>query len=95
MEIQTLMNCCSCYTTHDNAEVTLCHAVVVGPVSTYTHPPCIHKYCDFRYWWMEVSWYLTDHLKSHQVLNNFATVALCSMKSWMNVDEPKTAEADL
>ena len=41
----------SCYTTHDNSEVTLCHAVVVVPVSTQTHPTCIHKYYDLCYWW--------------------------------------------
>ena len=34
-----------CYTTRDNAQVTLQHAVVVVPVSTYTHKICIHKYC--------------------------------------------------
>ena len=34
LEIQTLMKGESCYTTHDNAEVTLRHAVVVVPVST-------------------------------------------------------------
>ena len=33
-EIQILMKVHSCYTTRDNAEVTLRHAVVVVPVST-------------------------------------------------------------
>ena len=36
MEIQTLMKGHSCYTTCDNAQVTLRHVVVVVPVSTLT-----------------------------------------------------------
>ena len=34
MEIQTLVNSSSCYTNHDNAEVSLWHDVVIVPVST-------------------------------------------------------------
>ena len=60
MEIQTFMKGHSCYTTRDNAELILRHVVVVVPVSTWKHQPCIHKYCDFRYWWTAVAWYLTD-----------------------------------
>ena len=85
---------CQCYTTSDNAEVTLWYAVVVVPVSTQTNPPCIHKYCDFRSWWTAVAWYLTDQLKSDQVLNKVVTMYLCSVNIWMTVDEPRTAEVD-
>ena len=94
MEIQTLMKVHSCYITRDNAEVTLRHVVVVVPVSTLTHQPCIHKYCDFHHWWTMVVWYLTDQVKSDRVLKKLATHALCYVKSWMTVDEPRTAELD-
>ena len=94
MEIQTLMKGHSCYTTHNNAEVTLWHAVVVVPVSTYTRPPCIHKYCNFRSWWTAVAWYLEDQLKSDQDLKKLVTMALCSVKIWMTVDDPRIAEVD-
>ena len=94
MEIQTLMKGRSCYTTHDNSEVTLCHAVVVAPVSTLTHPPCIHKYCKLHSRWTAVAWYLTDQLKSDQVSKKLVTVALCSMKICMTVDEVRTSEVD-
>ena len=62
--MQTLMKGHLCYTTSDNTEVTSRHAVVVIPVSTWTHQPCIHKYCDLRYWWTAVAWYLTDQVNS-------------------------------
>ena len=94
MEIQTLMKGFFCYTTRDNSEVILQHVVFVVPVSTYTLPPCIYKYCDFHYWWTAVAWYLMDQLKSHQLLNKLATMALCSVKIWMTVDKLKTSEAD-
>ena len=83
-----------CYTTRDNAELTLWRAVAVVPVSNQTHQPCIHKYCDYHYWWTKVAWYLTDQVKSDQVFKNLATHALCYVKSCMNVDELRTAEAD-
>ena len=35
----------------DNAELTVCRAIVAVPVSTSTYPPCIHKYCNFCSWW--------------------------------------------
>ena len=81
-----------CYTTRDNVEVTLWHAVTVVTVSTQTHPTYIHKYCDFCSYWKAVKWYLTDQAKSGQVLKKLATQALCSVKSWMTVDKPRTAE---
>ena len=77
VEIQTLMKGHSCYTTCDNSEVTLRHVVVVVTVSTYTHQPRIHKYCDFHYWWTAMVWYLTDQEKSGRVLKKLATHALC------------------
>ena len=83
-----------CYTTSDNAEVTLLHVVDVVMVSTYTHQPCIHKYCDFQYWWTAVAWYLMDQEKSDRVLKKLATHVLCYVKSWMTVGEPNTAELD-
>ena len=83
-----------CYTTRNNSEVTLRHAAVVVPVSTETHQPCIHKYCDFHYWWTAVEWYLKDQVKSNQVLNNLATRAFYYVKIWMTVDEPRTSEVD-
>ena len=39
-------------------------------------------------------WYLMDQVKSDQVPNKLATLLLCSVKSWMTVDEPRTAEVD-
>ena len=84
----------SCYTNCDNAEVTLCYDVVVVPMSTQTHPPCIHKYCDFRSWWTAVTWYLIDQLKSDQVSKELVTLELCYVKIWMTVDKPRTAEVD-
>ena len=84
--MQKLMKGHFCYKTCDSSEVTLRHTVVVVPVSTYTHQLCIHKYCDFHYWWMAVSWYLTDQVKSDQVSKKIVTHVLCSMKSCMNVD---------
>ena len=84
----------SCYTTCGNSEVTLRHDVVVVPVSTYTHKPCIHKYCDFHSWWTAVAWYLTDKVKSDQVLKNLATHALCYVKIWTTVEKPSTYELD-
>ena len=84
----------SFYTTSDNSEVTLHHAVVVVPVSTYTHQSCIHKYFNLHSWWTEVAWYLTYHLKSDQVLKKLATLALCSVKIWMDVDGPWISEVD-
>ena len=94
MDIQTLMKGNSCYTTRDNSEVTLRNDVVIMPMSTYTDQPYIHKYCDLHYWWMAVAWYLTHQVKSDQVLKNLATLALCSVKIWMTVDETRTAEVD-
>ena len=81
-----------CYTTRDNAEVKLKHDVVVVPVSTKIHQPCIHKYCDFHSWWTALAWYLTDQVNSNQVLKKLATLALCSVKIWMAVVEQRTAE---
>ena len=94
MEIQTLMNGCLCYTARDNTELTLRHAFVVVPLSTYTHQPCIHKYCDFHYWWTEVAWYLKDQVNSNRVLKKLASHDLCYVKSWMTVDKPRTDEVD-
>ena len=94
MEIQTFMKGLSCYTIHDNSEVILRHAVVVVPVSTHTHQPCIHKYCNFHYWWTAVAWYLTDQVNPEQVLKNLATHELCYVKRWKIVEETKTAEVD-
>ena len=94
VEIQTLMKVHVCYTTRDNAEVTLRHVVVVVPLSTQTHQPCIHKYCDFHYWWTAVAWYLMDQVKSYRVLKKLTTHALCYVKIWMNVDELSTADMD-
>ena len=85
MEIQTFTKGHSCYTTRDNAEVTLKNVVVVVPVSTWTHQPCIHKYCDFHSWWTAVVWYLKDQVKSDRVLMKLATHALCYVESWMTV----------
>ena len=92
MEIQTLMKGYSCYTTCDNSEVTLRHAVVVVLVSTYTHQPYIHKYCDFNYWLMAVAWYFIDQVKSKQVLKNLATLVICYVKIWMTVNELRNAD---
>ena len=94
MEIQTLMKGNLCYTTRYNAEVTLRHAVVIVPVSTYTHQPFIHKYCGFHSWLTAVAWYLMDQVKSDQVLKKLATLELCYVKIWMTVDKPRTAEVD-
>ena len=94
VEKQTFMEGHSCYTTSDNAEVKLRHVVVVVSVSTQIHQPCIHKYCDFHYWWKVVAWYLTDQEKSDRVLKKLATHVLFQVKSWMTVDEPSTAELD-
>ena len=41
-----------------------------------------------------MAWYLTDQVKSDQVLKKLATLALCSVKSWMTIDEPRTFEVD-
>ena len=82
MEIQKLMKVHLCYITCDNSQVTLRNVVVV------------HKYCDFHYWWTAVAWYLTDQVKSDRVLKNLTTHALCYVKSWMAVDEPRTAVLD-
>ena len=84
----------SCYTTRDNSEVTLRHAVAVVPVPTYTHPPCINKYCDLHSWWTSLAWYLTDQMNSYQVSKKLVTLELCSVKIWMTVDEPRSAEVD-
>ena len=92
MEIQILMKGHPCYTTRDNAEVTLWHSVVVVTVSNYKHQPCIHKYWDLNYWWMAVAWYLKDQVKSNWVFKNLATRVLCYVKIWMTVDQPSTAE---
>ena len=83
-----------CYTTRDNSEVTLQHAVVVVPVSTYTHQPYIYKYCDLHYWWTAVEWYLKDQVKSNWVLKKLATHFLCYVKIWITVDKPRTAEVE-
>ena len=87
MDIQTFMKSHSCYTTRVNSEVTLRHAVVVVPLSTYTHQTSIHEYCDFHYWWTAMVWYLMDQVKSDQVSKKLATLVLCSTKSWMTVDK--------
>ena len=94
MKIQTFRRARYCYTTRDNSEVTLRHAVVVVPVSTYTHQLCIHTYCDFRFWWMAVAWYLMDQVKYYWVLEKLATSVLCYVKSWMNVEKLRTADVD-
>ena len=83
-----------CYTTRDNAEVTLCNDVVIVPLSTQTHSLCITKYFDFRSWWMGVSWYLTYQLNSDQVLKKLVILAFFSVNSWMTVDKPRTVEVD-
>ena len=92
MEIQTFMKGRLCYTTSDNAEVTLRHAVFILLVSAYTHQLCIHKYLDFQYWWTAVAWYLTDEVKSNRILKKLVTHVLFYVKSWMTVDKPRTAE---
>ena len=84
-----------CYTTRDNAKVTLQRAVVFFLVSTYTHQPCIHKYFDFHAWWTVVAWYFKYQVKSEQLLKKLATLALFSVKSRMTVDEPRIAEVHL
>ena len=84
----------SCYTTRDNAQVTLQHVVVVVLVSTQTHQPCIHKYGHFHHKWTVVAWYLTDQEKSEQVLKKLATHALCYVKRWMTVYKKRTDELD-
>ena len=94
MDIQISMKGHLCYTTHDNSEVTLWNAVVVLPVSTYKNQPCIHKYCNLHSWWTAVVCYLTDPVKYDQVLKNLATLALCSVKIWVTVEEPMTADVD-
>ena len=94
MEIKKLMKGHSCYTACDNAEVTLRHTVVVFPVSTYTHQPCIHKYFNFHYWWTAVVWYLKDQVKSYQVLKKLVNHALCYVNSWMTVEKPRKSELD-
>ena len=94
MEIQTLMKGHLCYTTSDNAEVTLRHDVVVLPVSNLTHQACIHKYYNLHYWWTALAWYLTDQVKSDRVLNKLATHVLCSVNSWMTVEEQRKYEVD-
>ena len=92
--MQTLMKVRLCYTTRDNAEVTLRNDVVVVPVLTYTYQPFIHKYCDFRYWWAAVAWYLKDQVKSDRLFKKLATHALCYVKIWMTLDKPRTSEVD-
>ena len=94
MDIQTLIKGFSCYTTCDNAEVTLRHDVVFVPVSTYTHQPCIHKYCSFHSWWKAVACYFTDQVKSDQVMKKLANHAFCYLKIWVTVDEPGKSEVD-
>ena len=94
MEIKILMKGHSCYISRDNTEVTLRHAVVVVPVSTYTHQPSIHKYCKFHSWCTAVVLYLIDQVKSNQLLKKLETMALCSVKIWINIDKPSTAEVD-
>ena len=41
-----------------------------------------------------MAWYLTYQVKSDQVLKKLATLELCSVKIWVTVDEPRTAEVD-
>ena len=41
-----------------------------------------------------MAWYFTDQVKYEQVLKNLETLELCSVKSWMTVDKPRTAEVD-
>ena len=41
-----------------------------------------------------MAWYLTDQVKSDQVLKKLATLELCSAKIWVTVDELSTAEVD-
>ena len=83
-----------CYTTRDNSEVKLRRMAVVVMVSTQTHQSCIHKYCDFNYWWTPVAWYLTDQKKYDRVLNKLVTHVLCYVKNWMTVGKRKTSEVD-
>ena len=83
-----------CYTTRNNAEVTLRHTVVVVPLSTKTRQPCIHKYCDFYSWWKAVAWYLTDKVNYDQVLKKLETLLLCYLKIWMTVDKRRKDEVD-
>ena len=35
---------------------------------------------------------MTNKVKSDKVLKKLATLALCSVKIWMTVDKPRTAE---
>ena len=89
-----IINGHSCYTTREYSEITLNNSVVIFLVSNYTHQPCIHKYCDFHYWWTAVAWYLTDQVKSDRLLKKLATHALCYVKSWITVDEPMIDELE-
>ena len=92
VEIQTLMKGHLCYTTRDNAELTLPHAISVVSVSKQTHQPCIHKYCDFHYWWTAVTWYSTYQEKSNQLLKKLVNMSLCSVKRLVIFDKPRTSE---
>ena len=83
-----------CHIPRDNANVTLWNAVVAVTVSTYTHQPCIHKYCDFHYWWTAMAWYLKDQVKSNWVLKKLETCAMCYLKIWITFDESMTAKLD-
>ena len=39
-----------------------------------------------------MAWYFMDQVKSDQVLKKLETHELCYVKSWMTVDEPRTAD---
>ena len=41
-----------------------------------------------------MAWYLTNQVKSDQVLKKLATLALCYVNIWMSVDEKSNAEVD-
>ena len=90
--MQNFMEGHSCYTTRDNAEVALFHAVGIVPVSTQTHQLFIRKYCDLHSWWKAVVCYLIDQVKSDQVLKKLATLEFCYVNSWMTFDKTITAE---
>ena len=94
MEIQTFMEGHPYYQTSDSTEVTLQHAAVFVPVSTYTHQPFIHKYCDFCYWWTSVACHLTDQVKSERILKKLETHMLCSLKICIAFDKPRTYEVN-
>ena len=41
-----------------------------------------------------MAWYLTYEVDFDQVLKKLVTHVLCSVKIWLTVDEPRTADVD-